>query len=142
MFWQERTPGIDQPSSDQDCLQSRPVKLKEQSNKNCNQLPCVLEYKKTVVTYDDRATPRNKTESDFQTRIFQTVTKHIYKKLKITAINYLDTILQNIVPISVPDRIRIHRIHRILGLPDPDPLVRGIYPDLASDPDPSIIKQK
>jgi hypothetical protein len=27
-----------------------------------------------------------------------------------------------------------------LGLPDPDPLVRGSAPD--SDPDPSIIKQK
>ncbi len=33
-------------------------------------------------------------------------------------------------------RIRIHRIHMFLGLPDPDPLVRGM------DPDPSIIKQK
>jgi hypothetical protein len=35
-------------------------------------------------------------------------------------------------------RIRIHRIHMFLGLPDPDPLVRGM--DL--DPDPSIIMQK
>ncbi len=35
-------------------------------------------------------------------------------------------------------RIRIHRIHMILGLPDLDPLVRGMDPD----PDPSIIKQK
>ena len=34
-------------------------------------------------------------------------------------------------------RIRIHRIH-MLGLPDPDPLVRGMDPD----PDPSIIMQK
>jgi hypothetical protein len=33
-------------------------------------------------------------------------------------------------------RIRICRIHMFLGLPDPDPLVRG------PDPDPSIIKQK
>ncbi len=34
-------------------------------------------------------------------------------------------------------RIRIHRIHMFLGLPDPDPdpIVRGM------DPDPSIIKQ-
>ena len=32
-------------------------------------------------------------------------------------------------------RIRI-RIHKFLGLLDPDPLVRGM------DPDPSIIKQK
>jgi hypothetical protein len=35
-------------------------------------------------------------------------------------------------------RIRIHRIHMFLGLPDLDPLVRGVDPD----PDPSIIKQK
>ncbi len=35
-------------------------------------------------------------------------------------------------------RIRIHRIHMFLGLPDPDLLVRGMDPD----PDPSIIKQK
>jgi hypothetical protein len=33
-------------------------------------------------------------------------------------------------------RIRIHRIHMFLGLPDPDPLVRGM------DPDPSIIMLK
>jgi hypothetical protein len=34
-------------------------------------------------------------------------------------------------------RIRIHRIHMVMGLldPDPNPLVRGM------DPDPSIIKQ-
>jgi hypothetical protein len=37
-------------------------------------------------------------------------------------------------------RIRIHQIHMFLDLPDPDPLVRGMDPDL--DPDPSIIKQK
>ncbi len=41
-------------------------------------------------------------------------------------------------------RIRIHRIHMFLGLPDPDPLVRGMDPDPdpARDPDPSIIIQK
>jgi hypothetical protein len=41
-------------------------------------------------------------------------------------------------------RIRIHRIHVFLGLPDPDPLVRGMDPDptLDPDPDPSIIMQK
>jgi hypothetical protein len=45
-------------------------------------------------------------------------------------------------------RIRIHRIHMFLGLPDPDPdpLVRGMDPDpdssLDQDPDPSIIMQK
>jgi hypothetical protein len=33
-------------------------------------------------------------------------------------------------------QIRIHRIHLFLGLPDPDPLVRGM------DPDPSVIIQK
>ncbi len=43
-------------------------------------------------------------------------------------------------------RILIHRfrIHMFLGLPDPDPLVRGMDPDpaLDPDPDPSIIMQK
>ncbi len=43
-------------------------------------------------------------------------------------------------------RIRINRIHMFLGLPDPDPLVRGMDPDLDPalypDPDPSIIMQK
>jgi hypothetical protein len=33
-------------------------------------------------------------------------------------------------------RIRIRRIHKFLGLPDPDPLVRD------TDADPSISKQK
>jgi hypothetical protein len=38
-------------------------------------------------------------------------------------------------------RIRIHRIHMFLGLPDTDPdtLVRGMDP--APDPDPSIVMQ-
>ncbi len=36
---------------------------------------------------------------------------------------------------SVP--VRIHRIHMFLGLPDPDPMVRGVDPDPV--PDPSII---
>ncbi len=39
-------------------------------------------------------------------------------------------------------RIRIHRIHMFLDLPDPVPLIRGMDPDLAPNPDPSIIKQK
>ena len=34
------------------------------------------------------------------------------------------------------------RIHMFLGLPDPDPLVRGMDPDPFLDPDPSIIMQK
>ncbi len=36
-------------------------------------------------------------------------------------------------------RIRIYRIHMFLGLPDPDSLNRGMDPDPAMDPDPSII---
>jgi hypothetical protein len=43
-------------------------------------------------------------------------------------------------------RIRIHRTHMFLGLPDPDPdpLVRCMDPDLDLAParDPSIVKQK
>ncbi len=41
-------------------------------------------------------------------------------------------------------RIRIRRIRMFLGLldPAPDQLVRGMDPDPASDPDPSIAKQK
>ena len=39
-------------------------------------------------------------------------------------------------------RIRIHRIHMFLGLLDPDPLVRGMDPDLDPDPNPSVSKQK
>ncbi len=39
-------------------------------------------------------------------------------------------------------RIRIHRIHVFFGLPDPDPLVRGMDTALDPDPDPSIIMQK
>jgi hypothetical protein len=35
-------------------------------------------------------------------------------------------------------RIRVRRIRKFFGLPDPDPLVRGTDPD----PGPSIIKQK
>ena len=30
----------------------------------------------------------------------------------------------------------MHRIHMFLGIPDPDPLVRGMDPDPALDPDP------
>jgi hypothetical protein len=42
--------------------------------------------------------------------------------------------------VADPDRIRIHRIHMVLGLLDPDPSVTGMDPD--PDLDPSIIKQK
>ncbi len=45
-----------------------------------------------------------------------------------------------------PNPDKIHRIHVFFGLPDPDldPLVRGMDPDPALDPDPdlSIIMQK
>jgi hypothetical protein len=34
------------------------------------------------------------------------------------------------------------RIHMFLGLPDPDPLVRGMDPDPALDLDPFIIMKK
>jgi hypothetical protein len=45
----------------------------------------------------------------------------------------------NTDPIRIrnPDRINV-----FFGLPDPDPLVRGMDPDPALDPDPSIIMQK
>ena len=60
-----------------------------------------------------------------------------------------------VLRIRIRIRIRIHWIHMFLGLPDPDPLVRGMDPDpdplvrgmdpdpaLDPDPDPSIIMQK
>ena len=37
---------------------------------------------------------------------------------------------------------RIHRIQVFFGLPDPDPLVRGMDPDSDPDPDPCIIMLK
>jgi|LakMenE18May11ns_1017448.scaffolds.fasta_scaffold9629918_1 hypothetical protein len=37
---------------------------------------------------------------------------------------------------------RIHRIQVFFGLPDPDPIVRGMDPALDPDPDPIIIMQK
>jgi hypothetical protein len=36
----------------------------------------------------------------------------------------------------------VFRIHVFFGLPDPDPLFRGIDPDPTLHPDPSIIMQK
>jgi hypothetical protein len=47
----------------------------------------------------------------------------------------LVSISSEIVCFSVPDP-------RVFGLPDPDPLVRGMDPDPALDPDPSISMQK
>ncbi len=48
------------------------------------------------------------------------------------------------IPAVLRIQIRIHRIHIFFGLldPDPDPLVKGMDPDPALDPDPSITKQK
>jgi hypothetical protein len=34
------------------------------------------------------------------------------------------------------------RIRMFLGLPDPDPIIRGTAPDPELDPDPPIVKQK
>jgi hypothetical protein len=44
-----------------------------------------------------------------------------------------------ILYVSAVLQLRIHMFSGLLD-PDPDPLVRGIYP--ATDPDPYIIKQK
>ncbi len=44
--------------------------------------------------------------------------------------------------ISTVLRIRIHRIHMFLGLPDPDPLVGGMDPEPAQDPDPDLEGQR
>ncbi len=56
------------------------------------------------------------------------------------------TVLIILLSLSPVLRIRIHRILMFLGLPDPDPLVRGMDPDLDpplnADPYPSIIMQK
>jgi hypothetical protein len=54
------------------------------------------------------------------------------------------THLESVMRIRIRIRIRIHQIHMFLGLmdPNPDPLVRGMDPDLDPAPDPSIIKQK
>ncbi len=38
--------------------------------------------------------------------------------------------------------LQIHQIHVFFGLPDPDPLVRGMDPDPDPAPDPFIIMQK
>jgi hypothetical protein len=40
--------------------------------------------------------------------------------------------------IRIRNRIRIRRIRMFLGLPDPDPLVRGTVPDPNPVPDPSL----
>jgi hypothetical protein len=70
------------------------------------------------------------------------------KKTKLTPLSLNlgrkhETLFKNLTEKAVL-RIRIHRIHVFLGLPDPDPLVRVMDPDPAvdPDPDPSIIMQK
>jgi hypothetical protein len=57
---------------------------------------------------------------------------------------YITAMLRTWIRSRIWIRIWIHRIHVFLGLldpdPEPDPLVRGMDPDL--DLDPSNIKQK
>jgi hypothetical protein len=55
-----------------------------------------------------------------------------------SAFRYVVEVLSGFVQAVLWIRFRIHRIHMFLGLPDPDPLVRGMDPD----PDPSINMQK
>ncbi len=59
--------------------------------------------------------------------------------MDIPAVCYFQSILSAFFLESFYAVLRI-RIHMFLGLPDPDPLVRGMDPDPA--PDPSIIMQK
>jgi hypothetical protein len=61
---------------------------------------------------------------------------------KITRKKSLAKNLLFVAVLRIRIRIRIHQIHVFLGLQDPDPLVRGMDPDPALDPDPSIIMQK
>jgi hypothetical protein len=75
----------------------------------------------------------------------RTITVYRYTDLEIAFfIDYRIYFYSKIYSIQAVFRIRIHRIHMFLGLPDPDPLVRGMDPDSdpALDPDPSIIMQK
>jgi hypothetical protein len=49
---------------------------------------------------------------------------------------------KNLSVLRIRIRIRIRWIRMFLGVLDPDPLVGGMDPDPAPDPDPPIIKQK
>jgi hypothetical protein len=51
-------------------------------------------------------------------------------------VNHLWGIGRNYMKGNLRSVFRIHRIHVFFGLRDPDPLVRGIDPDPALDPDP------
>jgi hypothetical protein len=78
-----------------------------------------------------------------QIRIFQSRIKGQKDPGSVSASKYL-SILNPKKPVL---QIRNHRILMVLGLLDPDPLVRGMDPDpdllvRGLDPDPSIIKQK
>jgi hypothetical protein len=66
-----------------------------------------------------------------------------YVKFNFKSYNSSGTLLflyQNITNLIAVLRIRIpiNRIHIFLDLPDPDPLVTGIHPDPAPDPDRSV----
>jgi hypothetical protein len=78
---------------------------------------------------------------DEEENIFNEITVEERRARIDSIIRYFFQNYRIFIRIQVPPppvlRIRIHRIHMFLGLPDPDPLVRGIDPDL----DPSIIMQ-
>jgi hypothetical protein len=65
----------------------------------------------------------------------QEASKFCHKGLKINNFKQLNSLFKPVLRI---------RIHMITGILDPDPLARGMDPDLdpALDPDPSIIMQK
>ncbi len=50
-------------------------------------------------------------------------------------------LLVNFPVLRIRIRIRIHRIHMFLGLPNLDLLVRDMDPDPALDPDPFIMQK-
>ncbi len=61
------------------------------------------------------------------------ITIRVWTQISILICTKLDTVY-----ILLKAVIRIRRIRKFFGLPDPDPSDRGTNPDL----DPSIIKQK
>ena len=63
-----------------------------------------------------------------------------FKFLNLQFLRYIIILYQNITNLIAVLRIRIpiNRIHIFLDLPDPDPLVTGIHPDPAPDPDRSV----
>jgi hypothetical protein len=47
-----------------------------------------------------------------------------------------NSLFKVVLGIRIRKRLRIHMIRMFLGLPDPDPLVKGTNPATASDPSP------